>query len=138
MQGDTTMTRHIGTLPPDDDLSVARLRLCWELMSYRRKAMSAVDGCVRGLADLRPTLGPAAVDPLIRDYRAVLRFLASINGEAMPTQDQLDDYHRRMNDLQQRLQDLKEPLDCNRQSPHIVGASRRESATQPLPIFKGK
>jgi hypothetical protein len=132
------MKRQIDTLTPDHDLLVAKARLHWQLMGERRKAISAIELCIRSLIGLRPTLGRAAVDPLVRDYRSALRFFASIGADAMPRRDQLDDYQRRMNELHQRLADLKEPLDYNQRSTHIVSASRRESAPQPLPTFKGK
>lgn len=132
------MTRHFDTPTSNQDMFVAKARLHWQLMGGRRKAIEAIDHCIHCLIDLRTTLGRAAVDPLVRDYRSVLRFLVSIGTDAMPRLDQLDEYRRRMCDLQQRLADLTEPLDCNRQSTHLVGARGRESASQSLPIFEGQ
>lgn len=105
-------------------------------MGGRRKAISAVDSCIRGLLGLRRKLGQAAVDPLIRDYNSVRRFLDSIRADAMPSEDLVVDYHRRMNDLQRRLADLNEALVCNRQSPYIPIVCEGRTARQPLPIFE--
>jgi len=132
------MKRQIDTPKFDEDLSVAKSRLHWQLMGDRRKAISAVEGCIDGLIGLRPTLGRAAVDPLVRDYQSVRHFLASIGADAMPTQDELADYGKRMSALQQRLAELKGTLEHNQRSTHMVSGCQRRTATQPLPIFKGK
>jgi hypothetical protein len=138
MQGETKMKRQIDTPTPDEDLMIVKSRLHWQLMGDRRKAISAVDSCIRGLVDLRAVLGRDAVDPLVRDYRSVLRFLVSIGTNAMPSPDQLADYQKRMSDLQQRLADLKEPLECSRESSHMPVGRHRGTASRPLPIFTGK
>lgn len=132
------MKRQIDTPARDEDLFVVKSRLYWQLMGDRRKAISAVDSCIRGLHGLRQKLGQAAVDPLVRDYKSVRRFLDAIRADAMPSEDQVVDYHRQMNDLQRRLSDLNEALVCNRQSLYIPVVCESRAAPQPLPVIEEK
>lgn len=98
-----------GNAAADPNQHAVSLRLEWTLMAARRQTIRSIDHCIRGLTNLRPVFGPEAVDPLLEDYRSVLRAITAVGPNALPSAQEMQDCAALMSALEQRLACLMTP-----------------------------